>query len=193
MLKCGKNFHKRIAMDYLHVYGKNFELTDPIKAYIKDAADSLLKLGLDITGINATVSADERNGKKGFTFEFDIHVAKKGNVVITQKDKDVYAAIDLALARAKKVLRRYADKIKNHKNISLEEIMAAPMLEEEIQEALNYTDEVVPTPFDVDKPISVEEAVEILKNSNKYFIVFEDKSGKTRVLYKRTDGKFGLY
>ena len=114
-------------------------------------------------------------------------------MVITQKDKDVYAAIDLALARAKKVLRRYADKIKNHKNVSLEEILAAPMLEEEIQEALNYTDEVVPTPFDVDKPISVEEAVEILKNSNKYFIVFEDKSGKTRVLYKRTDGKFGLY
>ena len=180
-------------MDYLHFYGKNFELTDPIKAYIEDAVVSLEKLGLDITGINATISADERNGKKGFTFEFDIHVAKKGNVVITQKDKDVYAAIDLALARAKKVLRRYADKIKNHKNLSLEEIMAAPMLEEELQEALNYTDEVVPTPFDVDKPISVEEAVEILKNSNKYFIVFEDKSGKTRVLYKRTDGKFGLY
>lgn len=182
-----------MTMDYLHIYGKNFDLTEPIKEYIQDAAHSLMKLGLDITGINATVSADERNGKKGFTFEFDIHVAKKGNVVITQKDKDVYAAIDLALARAKKVLRRYADKIKNHKNISLEEIMAAPLLEEEIQEALNYSEEVVPTPFDVDKPISVEEAVEILKNSNKYFIVFEDKSGKTRVLYKRTDGKFGLY
>ncbi len=180
-------------MDYLHIYGKNFDLTDPIKEYIAEAAESLKRFGLDITGINATVSADERDGKKGFTFEFDIHVAKKGNVVITQKDKDVYAAIDLALARAKKVLRRYADKVKNHKNVSLEEIMAAPMIEEEIQEALNYTDEIVPTPFDIDKPVSVEEALEILKNSNKYFIVFEDKSGKTRVLYKRTDGKFGLY
>jgi len=180
-------------MDYLHIYGKNFSLTDPIKAYIEDAVNSLLKLGLDITGVNATISADERNGRKGFTFEFDIHVAKKGNVVITQKDKDVYAAIDLALARAKKVLRRYADKVKSHKNISLEEILAEPMIEEEIQEALNYSDEVVPTPFDVDKPITVEEAVELLKGSNRHFIVFEDKSGKVRVLYKRTDGKFGLY
>ncbi|NPA03767.1 MAG: ribosome-associated translation inhibitor RaiA [Epsilonproteobacteria bacterium] len=180
-------------MDYLHIYGKNFELSDPIKDYIQEAANSLLKLGLDITGINATVSADERNGKKGFLFEFDIRVAKKGNVVITQRDKDVYAAIDLALDRAKKVLRRYADRIKDKKNVSLEEIMAAPMIEQEIQEALNYTDEVVPTPFDVDKPISVEEAVELLKNSNKMFLVFEDKSGKTRVLYKRSDGKFGLY
>jgi len=180
-------------MDYLHIYGKDFDLTDPIKEYIQEAANSLQQFGLDITGINATVSADERNGKKGFTFEFDIHVAKKGNVVITQKDKDVYAAIDLALARAKKVLRRYADKVKNHKNISLEEIMAEPMIAEEIAEALNYTDEVVPTPFDIDKPVSIEEAVEFLKNSDKHFIVFEDKSGKVRVLYKRTDGRFGLY
>ena len=182
-----------MRMDYLHIYGKNFDLTDPIKDYIAESAKSLEKFGLDITGINATVSADERNGKKGFTFEFDIHVAKKGNVVITQKDKDVYAAIDLALARAKKVLRRYADKVKNHKNISLEEIMAEPLIAEEIEEALNYTDEVVPTPFDIDKPVSVEEAVEFLKSSDKYFIVFEDKSGKVRVLYKRADGRFGLY
>ena len=180
-------------MDYLHIYGKNFELTDPIKEYIADAAESLEKFGLDITGVNATVSADERNGRKGYTFEFDIHVAKKGSVVITQKDKDVYAAIDLALARAKKVLRRYADKIKSHRNVSLEEIAAEPLIEEEIQEALNYTDEVVPTPFDIDKPITVEEAVELLKSSPKHFIVFEDKSGKVRVLYKRADGRFGLY
>jgi len=182
-----------MRMDYLHIYGKNFELTEPIKAYITDAAQSLLKMGLDITGINATVSADERNGKKGFTFEFDIHVAKKGNVVITQKDKDVYAAIDLALARAKKVLRRYADKIKNHKNISLKEIMASPAIEEEIQEALNYTSEIVPTPLDIDKPISIEEAVEYLKETNRFFLVFEDKNGKIRVLYKRADGRLGLY
>ncbi|MRI82860.1 MAG: ribosome-associated translation inhibitor RaiA [Nitratiruptor sp.] len=180
-------------MDYLHIYGKNFELTEPIKSYIEEAVQSLLKLGLDITGVNATISADERNGRKGFLFEFDIHVAKKGSVVITQRDKDVYAAIDLALARAKKVLRRYADRIKSHKGVSLEEIMAEPMIEEEIQEALNYTDEIVPTPFDVDKPISVEEALEILKSSQRHFIVFEDKNGRVRVLYKRSDGRFGLY
>ena len=125
--------------------------------------------------------------------EFDIHLAKKGNVVIKQRDKDVYAAIDLALDRASKVLRRYADKVKSHKNISLEEIMAAPILEEEINEALKYTEEIVPHNLDFDKPVEIEEALEYLKNSEKYFIVFEDRSGKIRVLYKRTDGKFGLY
>ncbi|WP_281950435.1 ribosome hibernation-promoting factor, HPF/YfiA family [Nitrosophilus kaiyonis] len=180
-------------MDYVHIYGKSFDLTDTIKDYINKAIESLKKYNLDITGVNVTVSADERKGWKGYTVEFDIHLAKKGNVIIKQRDKDVYAAIDLALNRASKVLRRYADKVKSHKNISLEEIMAAPMLEEEIQEALKYSEEVVPHNLDIDKPVEIEEAIEYLKNSDKYFIVFEDRDGKIRVLYKRTDGRFGLY
>ena len=180
-------------MDYIHIYGKSFDLTDTIKDYIYKAMDNLQKYNLDITGTNVTVSADERKGLKGYMVEFDIHLAKKGNVVIKQRDKDVYAAIDLALDRASKVLRRYADKVKSHKNISLEEIMAAPILEEEINEALKYTEEIVPHNLDFDKPVEIEEALEYLKNSEKYFIVFEDRSGKIRVLYKRTDGKFGLY
>ncbi|HIE35197.1 MAG TPA: hypothetical protein EYP79_03245 [Campylobacterales bacterium] len=47
--------------------------------------------------------------------------------------------------------------------------------------------------LDIDKPIEVEEALEYLKSSNKYFIIFEDRAGKIRVLYKRSDGRFGLY
>lgn len=180
-------------MDYVHIYGKSFDLTDTIKDYVKKSVESLKKFNLDITGVNVTVSADEKNGKKGYSVEFDIHIAKKGNVVIKQRDKDVYAAIDLAINRASKVLRRYADKIKNHQNISLEEVMAAPMVEDEIKEALDNTYEVVPHNFDIDKPANIEEAIDYLKNSDKYFIVFEDRSHKTRVLYKRTDGRFGLY
>lgn len=180
-------------MDYIHIYGKSFDLTDSIKDYIYKAIDGLNKYNLDITGINVTVSGDERKGSKGYNVEFDIHIAKKGNVVIKQKDKDVYAAIDLAIDRASKVLRRYADKIKNHKNISLEEIMAEPMLQEEINEALKYSEDVVPHQLDIDKPVEIEEAIEYLKNSDKYFIVFEDRTGKIRVLYKRADGRFGLY
>ena len=180
-------------MDYVHIYGKSFDLTDSIKDYIKKAVEGLKKFNLDITGVNATISGDEKNGKKGYSVEFDIHIAKKGNVVIKQRDKDVYAAIDLAMNRANKVLRRYADKIKDHKNVSLEEVMAAPMIEDEIKEAIDADFEVVPHNFDIDKPVDIEEAIEYLKNSEKYFIVFQDRTGKTRVLYKRTDGRFGLY
>ncbi len=180
-------------MDYIHIYGKSFELTDTIKEYVGKGIESLQKYNLDITGANVIISADERKGNKGYEIEFDLHLAKKGSVIVKQKDKDVYAALDLAIDRASKVLRRYADKIKNHKNISLEEIMAAPMIEDEIKEALQYTDEIVPAGLDISKPVDIEEALEFLKNSRRYFIVFEDRDGKTRVMYKRSDGRYGLY
>ena len=180
-------------MDYIHIYGKSFDLTDSIKDYVKKSIDSLKKFNLDITGANVTISADEKNGKKGYVVEFDIHLAKKGNVVVKQKDKDVYAAIDLAINRVNKILRRFSDKIKDHKHVSLEEVMAAPMVEDEIKIALDADYEVVPHNLDIDKPVDIEEAIEYLKNSDKYFIVFEDRSHKIRVLYKRTDGRFGLY
>jgi len=47
--------------------------------------------------------------------------------------------------------------------------------------------------LDLYKPLSIEEALDMLKSSNKQFLIFNDLDGKTRVLYKRKDNKFGLY
>ena len=44
------------------------------------------------------------------------------------------------------------------------------------------------------KPLEIEEALNILKSSpDRQFIVFNDIDGKMRVLYRRGDGRFGLY
>jgi putative sigma-54 modulation protein len=41
--------------------------------------------------------------------------------------------------------------------------------------------------------MSVEEALEEFKQTHEAFMVFKDTEGNTRVLYRRKDGKFGLY
>ncbi len=44
------------------------------------------------------------------------------------------------------------------------------------------------------KPLDFDEAIEALKAEKKrQFIVFNDYDGHMRVMYKRADGKFGLY
>ena len=43
------------------------------------------------------------------------------------------------------------------------------------------------------KPREVADVLEELKESGKMFSIFLDHEGKTRVLYKRNDGRFGLY
>ena len=61
-----------------------------------------MKFGLDITTINVLLS----KVKNGVEAEFDIHVAHNSPVVITQQDADLDAAIDMAVERANKALRR---------------------------------------------------------------------------------------
>ena len=166
------------------IVGKQFDLTEPIKAYVDGAVDALGKYNLDIISVRTVISADEKNGKKGFNVEFAINMAHKNTVVIQQKDKDVYAAVDLAIERAKKVLRRHHDKITNYKT---EELVVV----EENSEGSD--DEIVPIRLDSYKPIEVEDAMNELKASDKQFIVFHDMEDKFRVMYKKTDGRFGLY
>ena len=54
-------------------------------------------------------------------------------------------------------------------------------------------DEIVPVELALYKPREVEDVLQDIKENKKLFEIFIDNEGKTRVLYKRNDGKFGLY
>ena len=174
------------------ITGRHFELTDTIKAYADAAIEGLNKYHLDIISANTVISANEKHGKKGFVTEFIINLKDKNTIVITQNDKDVYAAIDLAIERVKKSLRRHSEKIKNHKIMSFKDLGV------EAEAVSEYTSkeelEIVPMDLELHKPLDFDEAIEALKAETKrQFIVFNDHEGLMRVMYKRADGKFGLY
>jgi putative sigma-54 modulation protein len=178
----------------MSLVGRQLELTEPIKAHIESAIESLKKYNLDIISTRVAVSADEKNGKKGFSVEFSINLPHKNTIVVKQKDKDLYAAVDLAIERAQKVLRRHADKIKAHKAVKVSEFanLNIPDTDDE-HEVDTEIDEIVPMELDLYKPLDIEEALEMLKESNMQFFIFNDKEDKTRVLYKRKDNRYGLY
>lgn len=176
----------------IDITGKQFELTEPIKAYVFQNLETLQKYGLDIISSRVVISADEKQGRKGFKVDLTLNLAKRGTVVISGKDKDLYAAIDDIANRASKVLRRESDKVKTHKNKDerKEQILDqanAPL--EKID-----ADEIVPMELNSYKPLEIDEALNILKaDENGQFLVFNDMDAKMRVLYKRKDGRFGLF
>ena len=173
------------------ITGRHFELTEPIKAYADAAIDSLEKYHLDIISASTVISANEKNGKKGFVTEFIINLKDKNTIVITQVDKDVYAAMDLAIERVRKSLRRHADKIKDHKIMSFRDLGEEA---EAVSELSTQEVEIVPMDLELHKPIDFDEAIEALQAEKKrQFIVFNDNEGMMRVMYKRADGRFGLY
>ena len=173
------------------ITGRHFELTEPIKAYAEAAMDSLEKYHLDIISASTVISASEKSGKKGFVTEFIINLKDKNTIIITQVDKDVYAAMDLAIERVKKSLRRHADKIKNHKIMSFKDMGEEA---EAVTELTTDDVEIVPMDLELHKPLEFDEAIDaLLAEKKRQFIVFNDNEGMMRVMYKRADGRFGLY
>jgi len=174
-----------------HIVGRQFELTEPIKNYVDSAIDGIEKYNLDIISVTTLISGGEKNGKKGLTVEFIVNLKDKNTIVITQKDKDAYAAIDLAIERVKKSLRRHADKIKSHRIMSFKDMGVDA---EAVSELETEDVELVPMDLELHKPLDFDEAIDALKEEKKrQFIVFNDHDGNMRVMYKRADGKFGLY
>jgi len=168
------------------IVGKNIELTEPIKNYAQSAFEAIKKYNLDIISANIVLS----ESKKGsFTVEFVINVKDKHTVVITQKDKDLYAAIDLAQERAKKNLRRYADKLKDNNNGGVKSLE----IDEAETPAAEDEDEFVEMELKLYKPLDFEEAKIMLEESDENFFVFQDIDGHTRVITKLENGKYGLY
>lgn len=182
------------------ITSRHFELTDSIKDYICRLIEGLEKYNLEILSTRVVVSYQEKKGsKKGekkkkhsFGIDITLSLAHTNTVVISQNDKDLYTAADLAIARMHKILRRYHDKIHHKQAIPSEAIMANEILRDE---ALAYKseEEIVPMDLDLHKPLDIEDALEHLKSSSQQFFVFNDKDSKMRVLYKRIDGKYGLY
>jgi len=98
---------------------KDINLSDVNKAHIEDAVEKFKKYSLDITRVMCNVMAV----KDGVSVEFEIHVAHTSPIIITEEDKDLNAAIDIAIDRATKALRRLHDKVKDHKAPSLKELV----------------------------------------------------------------------
>ena len=176
------------------IVGRHVDLTDAIKDYVNSSVEVFKKYNLDIISVNSIISQDEKHGKKAFSFEFTLNIANLDTVVVKQKDKDLYAAIDIAVDRVSKVLRRHHDKIAAHKATKLTEVVATEIQDNIALELEKLEDEITPVRLKSYKPMDIEEALEELKASDSQFKVFYDKDNIMRVLYKSSiQGKFGLY
>jgi len=171
--------------------GRQLELTDAIKAHMTTSIETLSKYNMEIISVNVVASAQTKKGKEHSVVEFVINLAHKNSVIIKQNDGDLYAAIDLATSRAQKALRRMHDKEVGHRKTGLNELKSETVDVKEAIEAME--DEIVPVELELYKPREVEDVLTDLKEGNKMFEIFIDNDGKTRVLYKRNDSKFGLY
>jgi len=102
----------------VQIRAKDLNLNAQTKAHIEAAIEAFKKFQLDITTVNVSATSE----KKGVSIEFDIHIAHAQPVVINQSDDNLDAAIDLAIDRASKALRRLHTKVIEKQTSSVKDL-----------------------------------------------------------------------
>ena len=108
------------------------------------------------------------------------------SVTATEETNDLYSAIDLAMTKIERQVKKHTAKFKDHKgpNNAAATVMAG---ETERAGATIHTQRVAV------KPMSVDEAVMQLKLQKNDFLLFTNAATDAlSVVYRRKDGNYGL-
>jgi putative sigma-54 modulation protein len=155
--------------------------------------------------------------ERGFNHVADINITLPSGLVINAKEttEDMYSSIDLAVARIERQVRKWKDKIRDHKphdqqdqQISLRERVISAEIEPDA--GTPFGDTQSPRSASLSSPtagefnvikeetftvpnLRIHDAVMQLNLLGSQFLVFSDlDSTHVSVVYRRSDGNYGL-
>jgi putative sigma-54 modulation protein len=169
----------------IKVAGKNIEITEAIRQYVVEKADRLEKFEGSNTELNVLCKVEREEQI------VEMQLSHNGEFIkIEEKNADLYASIDLALDRLERQMRkskeRFADKNKNAEFKDKES-------EKFAENGTNREGEVTVTRVYSLKPLTLEDAkLELSKSDNVFYAYVDFDTRKVNVLFKRTDGSFGI-
>ncbi len=167
------------------VNGRNIEVTEALKQYATDKFSRLEKYLPKSVTVTITLSVVK---KVHHTAEA---VIKSNGLLIQASEEtgEMYSAIDLLIEKIERRVKRYKEKLVDHKHQSSKAeagSVRALSVEERIPQIIKTKR------FDL-KPMLPEEAVMQMELLDKQFFIFANVlSGSVNVIYKRKDGNVGL-
>jgi putative sigma-54 modulation protein len=187
----------QVAVTFRHM-----DATEALRQYAEDKIDKALRKYLRSTFDAHVVLSTERH-----QHNCDVTVSVSGHTIKgTERTTDMYSAIDRVGDKIERQVRRYKDKLRNHKPSALDAELRAP----EVLISLLDQQDLLPTAAVPDpepepehrvleteivsaKLMSVDDAVMNLDLSQSQFLVFTNRAtNAVAVLYRREDGKYGL-
>src|SRR5450432_4112857 len=182
---------------------RHMDASQAVREYAADKLDKIKKyFNKDPIAAHAVFSVE-----RGFNHVADINITLPNGIVINAKEvtEDMYSSIDLAAARIERQVRKWKEKIRDHKphggpGTSFREFVI-PAAEFEPQPAVADSKPAQATPgFRVVKDetfsarsMKVEDAVMQLNLLGDEIIVFTDAGTQCiSILYRRKDGNYGL-
>jgi putative sigma-54 modulation protein len=189
---------------------RHMEASQAVREYAEEKLDKIRKyFTRQLVGAHAVFSV-ERN--HNHTAEFSLTLPTGLAVQARETTEDMYSSIDLAVARIERQVRKWKDKIRDHKphgdpgySVRERELSAESLEPPPTASAAAAGEERRPTPpaapaikvikeqtFTV-RAMRVEDAVMQMNLLENDFLVFTDIDTKgLSVVYRRKDGNYGL-
>ncbi|MBM7648801.1 ribosomal subunit interface protein [Bacillus ectoiniformans] len=180
-----------------NIRGENIEVTPAIREYVEKKIGKLDRYFNETP--NATVHVNlkvysDRNAKVEVTIPMKDLVLRA-----EERNEDMYAGIDLIVDKLERQIRKHKTKVnrkfreKGEPSDYFASVAADPAAMPTVQDEETEDLEIVRTKqFDL-KPMDSEEAVlQMNLLGHSFFIYTDADSNGTNIVYKRSDGKYGL-
>lgn len=186
----------------LQITGRNLDVGDALRTHITEQVEQIAE-----KYFSSSISGQVTLTKEGSDFRVEglVHIGTGIELEAKAQSSDPYGAVDAALTKLEKRLRRYKRRLRDHHQNKKEpsprfsvpeRVFEGGALAEESGEAHSEPDSLNPiiiaeTQANLQE-LTVGEAVMQLDISDLAFLVFRNgKEGRANVVYRRDDGNIG--
>jgi len=174
----------QIAVNFRHM-----ESSDAVRSYVEEKLSRVKKYIDEPIDAQVVLSVQKKIHQRA-----EVTMVAKGlTMKSAEETEDMYAAIDLMVDKIERQLKRYKDKLKNHKGRDNSRQVHKSVITASSVDEGSAEPEIVRSHSFFVKPMSVEEAVMQMDLLHKDFLVYtDDRSEEMNVVYRRSDGNYGL-
>ncbi|MBW4654960.1 MAG: ribosome-associated translation inhibitor RaiA [Kaiparowitsia implicata GSE-PSE-MK54-09C] len=181
----------------LVIQGKNIEITDAIRDYVRQKIEKAVNHFQHLTTEVDVHLSVARNPRISPRQTAEVTVYANGAIVRAEESSEnLYASIDLVADKITRQLRKFKEKRqKNHTPVRTTEVLEPQTVDSPLlgNRTPQLPPEVVRTKYFAMPPMAVEEALEHLDLVGHDFFVFRNvDSGEINVIYERNHGGYGV-
>ncbi len=198
----------------LSITFRHMDASEAVKDYAREKVERIRKYFPDPIKGHVVFSCD-----RGYTHVADVQITLHNGIVIkgVESTEDVYSSIDLVMAKIERQVRRYKERIRDHKpsagplRMMRHRVVAIDEMLEEKNAAAHAAHNgaahkapaaappkapaprVIKEEKFVARPMTVEEAIMHMNLAHESFLCFNNASThEVNVVYRRDDDSYGL-
>ncbi len=176
------------------ITGRKMPITDALRSYAEEKIGNSMKV-MDISPLTAEVVLQvEKNPANPTPATCEVTMRARGHIIrVEEREENMYAAIDVAAAKALRQLRKYKTRVIDKKITQAPAEKATELDLDALMGELAADDEVVRVKELVLEPMTEEEAlIQIDLLGHDFFAFIDRDSNAVNILYRREHGGYGL-